>query len=206
VSLNARKHRASQVFLALAATAAVVMWLGLPIPRQTSEESYAAHRLEIFFVVAVCAAIALSFRPRVGRWLTVFLGLASFVLAATILINRPGFTVITLALAVSPYVFGLVGSLALLERYRDTRITLHIVNTESAERTLMIEPWTTEYSLTPKDEYQLALKGENGRPIRIELTPDGLTVCAIDSKGATAEVTRGGEPVKPKFYEKPSRG
>ena len=75
------------------------------------------------------------------------------------------------------------------------QIRLQLVNTRSSDRTLMLEPWTTEYVLKPQTIYEIIAEGDTSLPIRIELTAEGITVGALDSEGAGMSILENGKRV-----------
>ena len=77
-------------------------------------------------------------------------------------------------------------------------VRLQLVNERLSEQTLMIEPWTTEYSLVPNHVYDIIAEGDTSLPVRVELTQEGITVCSLDSEGATVTVLEDGKQARPR--------
>lgn len=77
-------------------------------------------------------------------------------------------------------------------------VRLELVNAQREEQTLLVEPWTTEYALAPGQIYQIISEGDTSLPIRIELTSEGITVCALDAEGATVSVRQNDSELRPK--------
>jgi magnesium-transporting ATPase (P-type) len=70
-------NRSAQVLFAVAALIAALLALAIPFPPFRSSEESALVRLGVFFVLATITAVALSVRPRAGRYFGLILGVAS---------------------------------------------------------------------------------------------------------------------------------
>ena len=67
-------------------------------------------------------------------------------------------------------------------------VTLRLRNSLQERRTLILEPWTTEYVLEPGQTVVLVAEGDLSLPLEIELFEDQMIVYAFDSVGALLSV------------------
>ncbi len=77
-------------------------------------------------------------------------------------------------------------------------VTVVLKNALRSDRTLMVEPWTTEYTLQSGQRYEVRAEGDLSLPLEIELTDEGVTLCSFDSEGALVTVFFDGVEVAPR--------
>ena len=77
-------------------------------------------------------------------------------------------------------------------------VTVGLRNTLQRECILVVEPWTTEYTLQPGGRYEIRAEGDFSLPLDIELTEEGVTLCSFDAEGALVTVLSGGVEVPPR--------
>jgi len=66
----------------------------------------------------------------------------------------------------------------------DGRVTLRLTNNLDRPRTVVLEPWTGEYTLNPGKTFEIVAQGDLAYPLEIEVIDDRLVVYAFDSAGA----------------------
>lgn len=65
------------------------------------------------------------------------------------------------------------------------RVTLELRNSSWAPRTVVLEPWTGEYTLPPCETVEIVAEGDLACPLEIETVGERIIVYAFDSEGAT---------------------
>lgn len=73
------------------------------------------------------------------------------------------------------------------------RITLRLRNSLTGPRTLILEPWTTEYTISPGRAYDIIAEGNLSLPLEVELADDAVTIYAFDSSDAMLTVLEDGK-------------
>jgi len=69
-------------------------------------------------------------------------------------------------------------------------VTLRLTNHLSHPRTLILEPWTTEYTLQAGDSIEILAEGDVSLPLEVEVANNSWTLHCFDSQGALLTVTR----------------
>lgn len=72
-------------------------------------------------------------------------------------------------------------------------ITLRLTNRLDAPRTVVLEPWTGEYTLQPGKTFEIVATGDPKYPLEIEVVEDRLVVYAFDSAGAMLTIFADGK-------------
>ena len=75
--------------------------------------------------------------------------------------------------------------------HSDVTVTLKVHNELRTARTLIVEPWTTEYSLPSGKSLDVILTGDPKFPLEIHVSEEDITVHGFDSAGATMSVRDG---------------
>ncbi|MDB4952313.1 MAG: hypothetical protein JWM27_4962 [Gemmatimonadetes bacterium] len=70
-------------------------------------------------------------------------------------------------------------------KQRDVQITIRVTNNLSVERQVILEPWATEYCLTPGNSVDVAAAGNASFPLEVEVFENRIIVHCFDSQGAT---------------------
>jgi hypothetical protein len=70
-------------------------------------------------------------------------------------------------------------------------VTLKVQNDRSSSKSLIIEPWLTEYTLHAGKSLEVVLSGDPKYPLAIHVNDENITVYAFDSAGATMSVRDG---------------
>jgi hypothetical protein len=70
------------------------------------------------------------------------------------------------------------------------KVTLRLTNRLNEPRTLILEPWTTEYTLQAGDSIEILAEGDLSLPLEVEVDSTQWTLYSFDSKGALLTVTR----------------
>jgi hypothetical protein len=73
----------------------------------------------------------------------------------------------------------------------DITVTLKVYNELGTSRTLIIEPWLTEYSLPSGKSLDVILTGDPRFPLEVHVSEEDITVFGFDSSGATMSVRDG---------------
>ena len=73
------------------------------------------------------------------------------------------------------------------------RITLRLTNGLDAPRTVVLEPWTGEYTLQPGKAFDIVAEGSLAYPLGVELTEDRVIVTCFDSAGAQMSIFSDGK-------------
>ena len=76
-------------------------------------------------------------------------------------------------------------------------VMLKITNCLATPRTLVIEPWTTEYDLPPGKTLDVVARGDPKYPLEVEVEEGRIVVTSFDSAGATMSVLDRGAEAKP---------
>jgi hypothetical protein len=63
-----------------------------------------------------------------------------------------------------------------------------LANRLSSDRTLILEPWATEYPFPPGKTYEIVGTGDLNAPFEIEWYDDRVVVYSIDTEGAMMTV------------------
>jgi hypothetical protein len=77
------------------------------------------------------------------------------------------------------------------------QVKVKVKNSLSVPRTVVLEPWTTEYLLPPGRTYEILAEGDLSYPLEIELFEEQIIVYAFDSEGAMLSVFQDGREVQP---------
>jgi hypothetical protein len=86
---------------------------------------------------------------------------------------------------------------------REGRIRLKLKNTLGAARTVVLEPWTTEYVLGPGRTFEILAQGDLTYPLEIELFEEQVIVYSLDSEGAILTVFENGRELEPQARAEP---
>jgi hypothetical protein len=76
---------------------------------------------------------------------------------------------------------------------KNGRVTLRLTNRLSAPRTVVLEPWTGEYTLEPGKTFEIVAEGDITYPLEVEVSDDRFVVYAFDSAGAMLTVFADGK-------------
>lgn len=79
---------------------------------------------------------------------------------------------------------------------RNCRVTLHLTNSLDTPRTVVLEPWTGEYTLRPDRSFDIVAEGNSEHPLQIELSDDRVIVSCFDSAGAQMSIFQDGVELK----------
>lgn len=80
---------------------------------------------------------------------------------------------------------------------RAGRIKLKLKNSLATPRTVVLEPWTTEYVLAPGRTFEIVAEGDLSYPVEIELFEEQVIVYSLDSEGAMLRVFENGKALEP---------
>jgi hypothetical protein len=72
------------------------------------------------------------------------------------------------------------------------RFTLRLTNHLTADRTVVLEPWTGEYRLNAGGELDIVVEGTPNTPLHIELDADWVIISAFDTTDARLTAFRDG--------------
>lgn len=72
-------------------------------------------------------------------------------------------------------------------------VTLRLTNHLSVSRTVVLEPWTGEYTLEPGKSFDIVAEGDLTHPLVVEISEDRFVVCAFDSVGAMLTIFADGK-------------
>ena len=78
---------------------------------------------------------------------------------------------------------------------RKGTMVLKFTNSLTQARTLILEPWTGEYSIAPGNSVELVAEGPPPQNFEIELLEDTVVVYALGGEGTDVRVFRDGEEV-----------
>lgn len=73
------------------------------------------------------------------------------------------------------------------------RMTLRLTNRLDVPRTIVLEPWTGEYTLYPGKSFDVVAEGDLAQPLEVEITDDRVVVYCFDSAGASMTVYQDGK-------------
>lgn len=76
---------------------------------------------------------------------------------------------------------------------RNTRVTLRLTNSLEIARTVVLEPWTGEYTLRPGKAFDIVAEGDVAFPLQVELSDDRVIVHCFDSAGAEMSIFQDGQ-------------
>jgi hypothetical protein len=77
------------------------------------------------------------------------------------------------------------------------RINLKLTNSLGTPRTVVLEPWTTEYVLAPGRTFEIVAEGDLSYSLGIELFEEQVIVHSLDSEGAMLTVFENGKELEP---------
>ena len=75
-------------------------------------------------------------------------------------------------------------------------VTLRFTNRLEASQTLVLEPWTTEYTLKAGESIDIRAEGDVTLPLEVEVESGRWTLYSLDSKGALLTVIREPGPAR----------
>ena len=73
----------------------------------------------------------------------------------------------------------------------EVRIALRVTNNLTQSRTLIVEPWLSEYALPTGKSLDLLLTGHPKHRLEVDVDDAHITVYGFDSEGATMSVRDG---------------
>jgi len=76
------------------------------------------------------------------------------------------------------------------------KVTLRLTNSLDVARTVVLEPWTGEYTLRPGETFDIIAQGDVALPLQVELTEDRVIVYCFDSAGAEMSIFRDGVEIR----------
>ncbi|CAN5821445.1 hypothetical protein BH11GEM2_BH11GEM2_05730 [soil metagenome] len=79
---------------------------------------------------------------------------------------------------------------------KNGKVTLRLSNNLDVARTVVIEPWTGEYTLRPGKAFDIVAEGDLGYPLQLELSEDRIIVYCFDSEGAQMSIFQDGSEIK----------
>ena len=68
------------------------------------------------------------------------------------------------------------------------RVKLRVTNHLDVTRTVVLEPWTGEYTLLPGKSFDIIAEGDLNLPLEVEVVEDRIVVYALDSEGALLRI------------------
>jgi hypothetical protein len=74
-----------------------------------------------------------------------------------------------------------------------SRVKVRLTNSLPTPRTVVLEPWTGEYTLQPGKTFDIVAEGDLEYPLAIEIIEDRLVVYAFDSAGAMLTIFADGK-------------
>lgn len=74
----------------------------------------------------------------------------------------------------------------------NTKVTLRLMNSLDVARTVVLEPWTGEYTLQPGRSFDIVAEGDISYPLQVELSEDRVIVYCFDSAGAQMSIFQDG--------------
>lgn len=75
---------------------------------------------------------------------------------------------------------------------KNAKVTLRLTNSLDAARTVVLEPWTGEYTLQPGRSFDIVAEGNIDYPLNVELSDDRVIVYCFDSAGAQMSIFQDG--------------
>jgi hypothetical protein len=74
----------------------------------------------------------------------------------------------------------------------NARVTLRVTNSLEDARTVVLEPWTGEYTLQPGKSFDIVAEGQLSFPLQVELSENQVIVHCFDSAGAKMSIFQDG--------------
>ncbi len=74
-----------------------------------------------------------------------------------------------------------------------SKVTLKLTNSLDRPRTVVLEPWTGEYTLRPGTCVEIVAEGSLDYPLEVELVDDRVVIYAFDSEGAMLTIFQDGK-------------
>jgi hypothetical protein len=75
----------------------------------------------------------------------------------------------------------------------NAKVKLRLTNSLDAARTVVLEPWTGEYTLRPGSSFDIVAEGDLAYPLQVELSLDRVIVYCFDSAGAQMSIFEDGK-------------
>jgi hypothetical protein len=79
---------------------------------------------------------------------------------------------------------------------KNGRVTLRLTNSLAGPRTIVLEPWTGEYTLQPGKSFDIIAEGDLAYPLQVELSEDRVIVYCFDSAGAEMSIFENGKELR----------
>ena len=79
---------------------------------------------------------------------------------------------------------------------KNAKVTLQLTNNLGVARTVVLEPWTGEYTLRPGETFDIVAEGDLAYPLQVELSEDRVVVYCFDSAGAQMAIFSDGKELK----------
>lgn len=79
---------------------------------------------------------------------------------------------------------------------KNAKVTLKLTNNLGAPRTVVLEPWTGEYTLPPGETFEIVAEGDLTYPLEVELSEDRVIVYCFDSAGAQMSIFSQGKELR----------
>lgn len=73
------------------------------------------------------------------------------------------------------------------------RVTLRVRNGRPTPCTVVLEPWTGEYTLYPGKTFDVVAEGDLAHPLEVDLLDGRLIVSCFDSAGASMTIFQDGK-------------
>jgi hypothetical protein len=71
-----------------------------------------------------------------------------------------------------------------------------LTNSLGVARTVVLEPWTGEYTLLPGKAFDIIAEGDVALPLQVELSDERVIVYCFDSAGAQMSIFQDGQELK----------
>jgi hypothetical protein len=79
---------------------------------------------------------------------------------------------------------------------KNAKVKLQLTNKLGAARTVVLEPWTGEYTLRPGETFDIVAEGDLAYPLQVELSEGRVTFYCFDSAGAQMSIFSNGKELK----------
>jgi len=79
---------------------------------------------------------------------------------------------------------------------KNAKVTLQLTNNLGTARTVVLEPWTGQYTLQTGETFDIVAEGDLAYPLKVELIEDRVIVYCFDSEGAQMTIFNDGKELK----------